>query len=350
MVESRIAMICFGDILNAQNGYALRCKMLAESLLDPGLRELDVYQFGEETSHREAEGMNVITVEVSHEKEKAKNQSSTIGFNIYKELKFPIEGFVKLLKYRKKFKEYDEIYIEGCLLINAFLLSKVFRKKIVMDTHCVNKAVALGIRKKNFFIGSVRVLLWHVIEKSLLSFSDEVIVLSEVDRRFIKKHYKISDKKIRFIPHKVNKASLESSDIVNALRKKYIKDYKNIAFFLGDLGAIQNKDSVKFIINHLAPHVPRTHFLVAGNNPENLISQQNITFLGFVDSLSAFIMASDVCIAPMSIGSGIKTKVLDYLEHSRPVLATKVAAEGIPPTELLKVIELKDFSKYIKDL
>lgn len=61
---------------------------------------------------------------------------------------------------------------------------------------------------------------------------------------------------------------------------------------------------------------------------------------GFVDDLPAVVAGADVVVAPLLEGGGTKVKVLEAMAAARPVVATPVAAEGIPDSTGLRVLEV----------
>jgi glycosyltransferase involved in cell wall biosynthesis len=61
---------------------------------------------------------------------------------------------------------------------------------------------------------------------------------------------------------------------------------------------------------------------------------------GFVDDLPATVAGADVVVAPLLEGGGTKVKVLEAMAAARPVVATPVAAEGIPYSTGLRVVEV----------
>ena len=89
--------------------------------------------------------------------------------------------------------------------------------------------------------------------------------------------------------------------------------------FLGDLGAIHNREAERYIREKLAPNTPNIQYVLVGNNPENHRNTDNVTYTGFVEKIDPYILMADVCIAPLAIGSGTKTKVLDYLKYEKLV-------------------------------
>ena len=56
---------------------------------------------------------------------------------------------------------------------------------------------------------------------------------------------------------------------------------------------------------------------------------RNVQAIGFVEDIRAHVLASEVSIAPMISGSGIKNKVLESWAMSRAVVATSLAARGL---------------------
>ena len=51
--------------------------------------------------------------------------------------------------------------------------------------------------------------------------------------------------------------------------------------------------------------------------------------VGPVDDVAAELAASDVFVAPLRAGSGVRVKLLEAFAHGIPVVATSVAAEGL---------------------
>ncbi len=346
----KIGMISFGDLTTPQNGYALRCWMLAQKLKAEG-HEVVIYQFTPETEQTVRDGITIHSISVRHERPYRSVSESLIGFGLIRELVFPVEGYLKLRARRAELLEFDEFYIEGCLLMNAFSLVKQLKKPILLDTHCLNKDVALKIRAQNKLIGTVRVALWHFIENNMLRHVDKVIAISDHDKSFIEKHYHIRPGNIEIIPHVVDPAAADTyAQAATELRQRFIKGVQSIACFVGDLGAIQNAESEKYIRNQLAPATPDIHYVLVGKNPKARQDTPNITYTGFVEAVDPYILMADFCIAPMAIGSGVKTKVLDYLKYDKPIVATPVAFEGIDPSKYTHVCDLTGFADKMKEL
>ncbi len=345
---SNIAMLSFGDLAAPRNGYVLRCIMLAKRLQSEG-NNVTVYQFADHSGTVERDGLTIKSIEVAHEKPSKSLLKKFLGFAPFKEAWFPVDGYLKLRGLRKELAQYDAFYIESCMLVSAMAAVKPLGKRIVLDTHCMNKDIALKIKQYDKLSGTIRAVIWHIIENGMTKRADINIAISENDKAFMKKHYHVPEEKIQLIPHIVDPAMAEKhSRRAEELRAEFSQGYQKIAAFMGDMGAVQNIESARFIREVLAPATPEVHYILIGNNPEHIPSKDNVTYTGFVDAFDPYILAADFCIAPMTIGSGVKTKVLDYLKYEKRVIATPVALEGIDRVASVRECGIDDFVAAVK--
>lgn len=71
-------------------------------------------------------------------------------------------------------------------------------------------------------------------------------------------------------------------------------------------------------------------FLLLERGKENFkYAPPNVIFTGFIEDLSFILEVSDICIAPLRVGAGIKTKVLEYIAYDKPIVTTPIGIEGI---------------------
>ncbi|PID31952.1 hypothetical protein CR970_03025 [Candidatus Saccharibacteria bacterium] len=348
--QQKILMICFGDLKSPINGYLIRCLNLANMLTTEG-KTVSVIQFTDRDDRFSIGKINVYSIGVDHERNRQDRLSRLLTFNPLKALRFPIESYTKLRKFKKVFRDCDEVYIEGCLLLGAFAYTKKQAKNIALDTHCINKDVALTMRKSRPVIGTVRTLIWHFLEGYILKRSDRIIAISDHDRASIIRHYSIPEKEITVIPHVVSSANFEKhARRAEELRKQLSGNYASIACYLGDLGAIQNAAAADYIQDQLAPRLRKTLFVIVGNNPSNRTDKKNVRFVGYVDSIDPYVIMADLCIAPMNVGSGVKTKLLDYMKYSKNIVATPIALEGINTDTYSGTITKVDLDRFADTL
>jgi glycosyltransferase involved in cell wall biosynthesis len=104
-----------------------------------------------------------------------------------------------------------------------------------------------------------------------------------------------------------------------------------LALFHGWMGHSANRTAVDRIRYHIAPEVrrimPNMRFILAGYGMPVFV-EDNVVSVGFVDDLAALIDTVDVAIMPITLGSGVRIKMIDYMSRGVPVVATPESLEG----------------------
>ena len=107
--------------------------------------------------------------------------------------------------------------------------------------------------------------------------------------------------------------------------------------FLGGYNHPPNLDAALWLLDELWPplaaHLPQARLLLVGANPPPALlarADSRILVTGLVDELAPWFARSRVFIAPLRYGAGAKGKVLSAMAHGVPVVATAIAAEGMP--------------------
>lgn len=110
--------------------------------------------------------------------------------------------------------------------------------------------------------------------------------------------------------------------------------------FTGALGRPENEEAVLWLLRDVWPHLDANvdiHLTLAGAGPsERLLAALpsfGVTVTGYVPSLAPLYAASDVFVAPLLSGAGVKFKVITGMLWGLPIVATPVAAEGIGTRE-----------------
>jgi len=73
--------------------------------------------------------------------------------------------------------------------------------------------------------------------------------------------------------------------------------------------------------------MPGMRFVLAGYGMPTFV-EDNVISLGFVDDLAALIDSVDVAVMPITVGSGVRIKMIDYMSRGVPVVATSESLEG----------------------
>ncbi len=111
--------------------------------------------------------------------------------------------------------------------------------------------------------------------------------------------------------------------------------------FTGTMDFRPNVDAVLWFARRVLPlvqeEVPGTRFLVVGQRPhrrlDSLRDNPAVTLTGWVEDTRPYIARAVVYVAPLRIGGGTRLKLLEAMAMGKPVVATRLGAEGYPVTE-----------------
>jgi glycosyltransferase involved in cell wall biosynthesis len=88
------------------------------------------------------------------------------------------------------------------------------------------------------------------------------------------------------------------------------------------------------ILPQIHQRVPDVRLYVVGQKPhgrlEILRDKPNIELTGWVPDVRPFLHAADVYVAPLRMGSGTRLKIMEAMAAGRAVVATTMAAAGLP--------------------
>jgi glycosyltransferase involved in cell wall biosynthesis len=186
-------------------------------------------------------------------------------------------------------------------------------------------------------------------EFNMISKFDHLIVVSNVDKDiYISKG--VPEDKIDIIPNGVDCNYFDPLKLVN----KVTIDQPNI-LFMGTLTYQPNVIAIKAYLQHIHPiikkEVPKIKFYVIGKNcPEWLKEHSKIDnsveIIGFVEDVRPYIINANVCIAPLTRGSGTRLKILEYMAMSKPVVSTTIGAEGLKVENNKNILIVDDWSEF----
>lgn len=110
--------------------------------------------------------------------------------------------------------------------------------------------------------------------------------------------------------------------------------------FVGAFDYAPNRRAAEAIAETIAPACPDVQFLLVGRNPP-AFEAPNVFAPGFVDDLGAYLQYADVALCPLTLGSGTKLKMLDYLAAGLPVVTTPTGVQGLDlePGKHVRVVE-----------
>lgn len=111
----------------------------------------------------------------------------------------------------------------------------------------------------------------------------------------------------------------------------------NTAVFVGNMGYDPNAHAARIICNEVASLLPDVEFLIVGRGSKELpvSNTPNVKLLGEVDDLFTLLSTSRIGLAPLTEGSGLKIKIITYLEAGLPVIGSSLSLHGFPENDAL---------------
>ena len=173
--------------------------------------------------------------------------------------------------------------------------------------------------------------------------ADRVVALSDVDRDIMIRLYGVPPQRFTLIPHGVDPELFDYRPDGAALARHKLGLPPDVPLltFVGKLDYLPNVRAVEHIAERIAPAVrarcPDARFAIIGQGGEALpqAGATGLIFTGFVDArpvthpnLSDYLSASDVVLVPLDSGSGTRLKILEAAANARPVVSTRIGAEG----------------------
>ncbi len=190
-----------------------------------------------------------------------------------------------------------------------------------------------------------------LVEKLATKTSSSILTISEVDRDHLSRIYKIPTEKFFMVPNGIDVSRFdEKPSSLNLKKRLGFSSESKIVVFHGSMGTRQNYEASNLIVDYIAPKIRSATFLIIGKNPplwlrKKAKAQKNVLLLGFVPKVEEYIMAADVCIAPIRRGSGTRLKLLEYLAAGKPIVSTIIGAEGLPLKSNVHGILCKDIDE-----
>ena len=107
--------------------------------------------------------------------------------------------------------------------------------------------------------------------------------------------------------------------------------------FLGNYGYEPNRRAADRLVSCIFPlirqQVPAARLIIAGGFPERIASFRSappgVEFAGFVQDLGKLYAESRVIACPITVGTGTRLKLVEAASYGRPMVSTRLGAEGL---------------------
>lgn len=157
------------------------------------------------------------------------------------------------------------------------------------------------------------------------------------------------DLNIEVVPHGVD---------VEAFSFSPQADEENSLVFLGNYLHYPNVDAVLYFHAEIWPRLkkvqPELKFYVVGQSPPpeitRLAEDESIVVTGTVDDVTPYLRRGQVFICPVRLGGGFRGKILEAMALGRPVVSTRLGAEGIPASDGQNIILADDPDDFVRGI
>jgi glycosyltransferase involved in cell wall biosynthesis len=165
-------------------------------------------------------------------------------------------------------------------------------------------------------------------EQASLRRFDTVIAVSERDGRVLRERYGLS-----------HVETIDTGVDLDFYTFHPPAESAQTVVFAGAMDSRSNIDAIEFLMREIWPLVaaarPEARMVVVGRNPPaTLVAEARRRrlaweFTGFVDDIRPAVLAADVSVIPLRIGSGTRLKAFEAMALGRPVVSTTLGMEGL---------------------
>lgn len=178
---------------------------------------------------------------------------------------------------------------------------------------------------------------WRVpLQKVVCRFADAILTPTEADREsLVEDGY--PPNKVFFVPTAADLSlAAGTPTAMRDLRVRLgIDTGAKIVLFMGNRSYQPNREAAEWINRELAPalshRVENVRIVMAGGGSTPKRVSDHVMFVGFVPDIHLLVQTSQVGVVPMwMMGSGISTKMIDFMSCRRPAVASANIARGMP--------------------
>lgn len=218
----------------------------------------------------------------------------------------------------------------------GLLLRRITKVPVIMHSHNIESLRFRDLQRSWW-------RLYEFYEKRVHRKVDHSFFITEEDRDWAITHWQLSPKKCSVITYGTEiqqPAKVEEKQFYrNQLLVKYSLDASTrLFYFNGSLNYLPNTDALRIIINELIPLLHSVDFrfriFVSGVHlseqwKQALASYPEMIYIGFSNDLTPIYQGADCFINPVTLGAGIKTKLVEALANNLPSISTKAGAKGM---------------------
>lgn len=194
-------------------------------------------------------------------------------------------------------------------------------------------------------------------ESAVCRAADAVVAVSDADARAIRRL--VPSVTPTVVPNGVDVNYFHPNAVSRALHRG--EPERATLVFTGKMDFRPNVDAVVWFCDDILPRLQAkladVEFIIVGREPHErvqaLAERRGVTVTGFVDDVRPYIAGATVYVVPLRMGGGTRLKVLQAMAMAKPIVSTRVGAEGIaaqPDEHLVVANAAAEFAHATLDL
>ncbi len=185
---------------------------------------------------------------------------------------------------------------------------------------------------------------WPVLrnyEKWTYKMADSVLYITEEDRQWVENNWGLTHGQLfhygTWRNQPVYSDQKKKSKILISEQLNVSPDTK-IVLFNGTFDYLPNEKALEDIIENIAPSLldqSKLKFVICGGGVSDrlqtrILQSENVLYAGYVTDINVYLEGADIFVNPVTLGGGIKTKLVESIAFGLDSISYKSGAQGIP--------------------
>lgn len=196
--------------------------------------------------------------------------------------------------------------------------------------------------------------IYYFYEQWICRSANQIWFTSPNDAAWMQSAWNIPSTNCTVLNYGVDIASAPSLPEKKQCRNQLLEQYQlhpqtRLFLFNGTLDYIPNTDALRIILTELLPRLDKLpkgyRIFICGNRitdqwKKALEKHPQIILAGFVPDISLYYKGTDCFINPVTLGSGVKTKLVEALAYNQDIISVVSGAKGIEDPYCGKKLQL----------
>ncbi|TIW62063.1 MAG: glycosyltransferase [Mesorhizobium sp.] len=229
----------------------------------------------------------------------------------------------------------DTIVVEGIALFRLLRPLRPLTEQLVLDMHNVESNLAGQLERAHGTLVTAPDL--KRLEREAARIVDRIWVCSRLDRD------RLEPSSSGTVPIDIVANGIPRAEAIARVlpAQPAFSDGFPVILFVGHLGYQPNIEAAERLVRNILPLIrqalPQANVVLAGRSPmpavRALAGLEGVSLIEDPDDTRPLLAKAHLCLVPLSSGGGTRIKILEAMAFGVPVLATRLAAEGLDLAE-----------------